>query len=56
MAILGIIFRLLFQHLEPMIAGTAKDHRARAATLWRLRVETRLCHQGLRSVRQNRKQ
>ena len=47
------IFRLLFQQFEQRIGSTAKEHHPRAATLWRLTVETWLRCQGLISVRQN---
>jgi hypothetical protein len=47
---------LLFQHFEPMIPSTAKEHHARAATLWRLTVETWLRRQVLMLIRQNRNQ
>jgi hypothetical protein len=42
---------LLFQQVEPMIGSTAKEHHPRAATVWRLTVETWLRRQGLISVR-----
>jgi hypothetical protein len=50
------IFRLLLQNFEQMIGSTAKGHHLRAATLWRLTVETWLRRQGLISVRQNQNQ
>jgi transposase InsO family protein len=50
------IFRLLFQHFGQMIGSTAKEHHPRAATLWRLTVETWLRRQGLIVIRQNQNQ
>jgi len=50
------IFRLLFQHFGRIIPSTAKVYYFRAATLWRLTVETWLRRQGLMLVRQNRNQ
>jgi hypothetical protein len=47
---------LLFQHFERMISSTAKEYHPRAATLWRLTVETWLRRQGLMLIRQNRNQ
>lgn len=50
------IFRLLLQDFGQMIGSLAKEHHHRAATLWRLTVETWLRRQGLITVRQNQNQ
>jgi|SRR5208283_3289205 len=50
------IFRLLLQDFGQMIGSMAKEHHYRAATLWRLTVETWLRRQGLITVRQNQNQ
>jgi hypothetical protein len=50
------IFRLLLQDFGQRIGSMAKEHHHRAATLWRLTVETWLRRQGLIIVRQNQNQ
>jgi len=45
--------RLLIQRFKPMMAGTVKKHKPRAAPLWRLTVETWLRRQPLIFRRQN---
>jgi len=47
------IFRLLLQQFGAMIGKTVNGHQPRAATLWRLTVESWLRCQGLIVVRQN---
>jgi transposase InsO family protein len=50
------IFRLLLQDFGHRIGSMAKEHHHRAATLWRVTVESWLRRQGLIIVRQNQNQ
>jgi len=51
-----IIFRLLLAEFGRMIGSMPKNDHRRAATMWRVTVESWLRRQGLISVRQNQKQ